>query len=205
MFPKTRSIEQSFQHIRLFTLVVVAGSLLLDGFVVGLSYRAVSGAQEKIYILASGKALEAIAGDRKENIPVEARDHIGSFHQYFFTLDPDEKSIQTNLIRALYLADVSAKQVYDDLKENGYYSGIVSGNITQTVDIDSIALDMHSYPFYFRFYGKQKIVRPTSRVTRNLLTEGWLRNTSRSDNNSHGYLIEHWRILDNTDIKSETR
>jgi conjugative transposon TraK protein len=205
MFPKTRSIEQSFQHIRLFTLVVVAGSLLLDGIVVGLSYRAVSGAQEKIYILASGKALEAIAGDRKENIPVEARDHIGSFHQYFFTLDPDEKVIQANLTRALYLADGSAKQLYDNLKENGYYSGVISGNISQTVDVDSITLDMHNYPFYFRCYATEKIIRPTSLVTRNLLTEGWLRNTSRSDNNPHGYLIERWRILDNTDIKSETR
>ncbi len=205
MFPKTRSIEQSFQYIRLFTIVVVTGSLLLDGIVVGLSYHAIEKAKEKIYILASGKALEAIAADRKENLPVEARDHIRNFHQYFFTLDPDEKVIQTNLIRALYLADDSAKQVYDNLKENGYYSGVISGNISQTVGIDSIILDMHSYPFYFRCYATEKIIRPTSLVTRNLLTEGWLRNTSRSDNNPHGYLIERWRILDNTDIKSETR
>lgn len=205
MFSKTRSIEQSFQYIRLFTVVVVVGSLLANGLVVWLSYRAVTRTQEKIYILASGKALEAIAADRKENLPVEARDHIRSFHQYFFTLDPDEKVIQTNLTRALYLADGSAKQLYDNLKENGYYSGIISGNISQTVEVDSITLDMHSYPFYFRCYSTEKIIRPTSLVTRNLLTEGWLRNTSRSDNNPHGYLIERWRILDNTDIKSETR
>jgi len=205
MFPRSRSLEQSFQHIRLFTAVVVAGSLLLCGSVVLLSYRAVARAQEKIYILASGKALEAIASDRKENLPVEARDHIRSFHQYFFTLDPDEKVIQTNLTRALYLADGSAKLLYDNLKENGYYSGVISGNISQTIEVDSITLDMHNYPFYFRCYASEKIIRPTSLVTRNLLTEGWLRNTSRSDNNPHGYLIEHWRILDNTDIKSETR
>ena len=205
MFPGSRSLEQSFQHIRLFTALVVVGSLLANGLVVWLSYRAVIRAHEKIYILASGKALEAIASDRKENLPVEARDHIRNFHQYFFTLDPDEKVIQTNLTRALYLADGSAKQLYDNLKENGYYSGIISGNISQTVDIDSVTLDMHSYPFYFRCYATEKIIRPTSLVTRNLLTEGWLRNTSRSDNNPHGYLIERWRILDNTNIKSETR
>jgi conjugative transposon TraK protein len=205
MFPKSKSIEDSFQHIRLFTAVVVAGSLLFSGFVVLISYRAVAKAQERIYILASGKALEAIAADRKENLPVEARDHIRSFHQYFFTLDPDEKVINGNITQALYLADASAMRLYENLKENGYYSGIISGNISQTVEVDSITLDMHSYPFYFRCYAREKIIRPTSLVTRNLLTEGWLRNTSRSDNNPHGYLIEHWRILDNTDLKSETR
>lgn len=205
MFPKSRSIEHSFQFIRLFTAVVVAGSLLFSGFVVWLSYRAVARARERIYILASGKALEAIATDRKENLPVEARDHVRSFHQYFFTLDPDEKVIEANLTRALYLADASALRLYDNLKENGYYSGVISGNITQEVNVDSITLDMHSYPFYFRCYATEKIIRPTSLVTRNLLTEGWLRNTSRSDNNPHGFIIEHWRIVDNKDLKVEAR
>ncbi|HEY4287977.1 MAG TPA: conjugative transposon protein TraK [Puia sp.] len=205
MFAKSRSIEDSFQHIRLFTVVVVAGSLLLCGFVVLLSYRAVARAQEKIYILASGKALEAIAADRKENLPVEARDQIRSFHNYFFTLDPDEKVINGNLKRALYLADASAERLYENLKENGYYSGIISGNISQTVEVDSIILDMQGYPFYFRCYATEKIIRPTSLVTRNLLTEGWLRNTSRSDNNPHGFIVERWSILDNKDLKVEAR
>jgi hypothetical protein len=37
------------------------------------------------------------------------------------------------------------------------------------------------------------------------VTEGWLRNTSRSDNNPHGFLIERWAILDNRDLKVEGR
>ncbi|GGB23903.1 hypothetical protein [Puia dinghuensis] len=64
---------------------------------------------------------------------------------------------------------------------------------------------MHSYPIYFRCYATEKIIRPTSMVTRNLLTEGWLRNTGRSDNNPHGFLIERWEIIDNHDLKVETR
>jgi len=205
MFPKTSNIENSFQYIRGFTILVVAGSLLFSGFVVMVSSRALARAHEKVYILASGKALEAVAADRKENIPVEARDHIRSFHQYFFTLDPDEKVITDHLSRAFYLADASAIRLSDNLKENGYYSGIISGNISQEVTVDSIVLDTRPYPFYFRCYATEKIIRPTSLVTRNLLTEGWLRNTSRSDNNPHGFLIERWTILDNRDLRTEAR
>src|SRR5579872_5599212 len=113
MFPKTRNLETSFRHIRLFTAVVVAGNLLLCGFVVWQSLRPVSRIQDRIYILEPGKALEAVAASRRENIPVEARDHIRSFHSDFFTLDPDEKVITANIGRALYLADGSARRMYE--------------------------------------------------------------------------------------------
>jgi conjugative transposon TraK protein len=205
MFPKAKNIESAFQHIRLITALVVLGSLVFCCIVSWLSYRASERAAQRIYILASGKALEAVARDRKDNVAVEARDHIRNFHEEFFTLDPDEKVINANLNKALYLADGSAKRQYDDLKETGYYNGIISGNISQEVTIDSISVDMTGYPYYFRCFATEKIIRPSSKVTRDLLTEGWLRNTSRSDNNPHGFLIERWTILDNRDLKVEPR
>lgn len=205
MFPKTRNLETAFQHVRLFTSVIIVGSLLLCGFVVWASLRAIARNQDRIYILESGKAMEAVAGSRQENIPVEARDHIRTFHTAFFTLHPDEKLITANLTKALYLADGSARRMYEGLKESGYYNGIIAGNISQEIVIDSVVLDMHGYPIAFRCFATEKIIRPTSLVTRNLLTEGFLRNTGRSDNDPHGFLIERWTILDNHDLKIESR
>jgi len=205
MFPKTQHIENAFQTIRLFTIIVVCGCFAMSGFTIWLAERAVGHMQDKVYVLAEGKALEAMAADRRENLTAEAKDHIRTFHQAFFSLDPDEKVINGNIGRALYLADASARRTYENLKENGYYSGIIAGNISETLVIDSIALDTRTYPMYFRCYGTEKITRPTSAVTRALVTEGWLRNTGRSDNNPHGFLIEKWAILDNSDLKVETR
>jgi conjugative transposon TraK protein len=161
--------------------------------------------QDKVYILANGKALEAYASDRKDNIPVEARDHVKTFHKLFFTLDPDDKVIKTNVTKALYLADDSAKRIYDDLKENGYYSGIISGNISQTLQVDSVTVDINDYPYRFRCYATQNIIRTTSIAHRSLITEGNLRNVSRSDNNPHGFLIERWNTIENRDLSSENR
>jgi len=205
MFPKTRNIEASFQLVRSFCILVIGGCIALSGFIAWLSFRNQERSREKVYVLASGKVLEAFASDRKDNIPVEARDHIRSFHQYFFTLGPDEKVIDANIARALYLADASAKRLYDNLRENGYYAGIISGNITQEIAVDSIALDTRNYPFYFRCFATQKIIRTTSIVTRNLVTEGWLRNTSRSDNDPHGFLIERWNTIENKDLNVQSR
>ena len=205
MFKQMKNIDSAFQHIRCFTLVVVVGSFVLCGFAVYKSYRLVSQTQSKIYILANGKVLEAFASDRKDNIPVEARDHIKTFHQLFFTLDPDDKVIQENVTKAFYLADASAKREYDNLKENGYYANLISGNISQEISVDSVAVDLQDYPYSFRCYATQRIIRTTSTVFRSLVTEGYLRNVSRSDNNPHGFLIERWSTLENRDLKIQTR
>ena len=205
MFPKAKHIDTAFQHIRTFSLLFLAGCTLLSGFVLLKSFQAVHEGDQRIYILANGKILEAYAGERKDNIPVEARDHIAMFHHYFFTLDPDEKVINANINRALYLADGSAKKQYDNLKENGYYRSMISGNISQTIEIDTVDLNTRDYPYYFRLVAKEKLVRTTSITTRTLITEGYLRNVSRSDNNAHGFLIERWAILENKDVKTELR
>ena len=169
------------------------------------SYQLISETQARIYILSNGKALEAWSAERKDNIPVEAKDHVRMFHHHFFTLDPDDRVIQSNITKALYLADASAKRQYDNLKENRYYSNVISGNISQEIAFDSIRISIDQYPFYFKCYAKQKLIRTTSIVTRLLVTEGYLRNVSRSDNNPHGFLIEKWNTLQNHDLKTENR
>jgi len=161
--------------------------------------------ESRIYILANGKALEAYASERKDNIPVEARDHVKTFHQLFFTLDPDENVIRSNVTNALYLADGSAKREYDNLKESGYYSNIISGNISQKISVDSIRINIDEYPYSFVCYAIQSLIRTTSTVHRSLVTKGHLRNVSRSDNNPHGFLIENWTTVENRDIKVEKR
>ena len=205
MFKKMKNIDTAFRHIRGFTMLIIAGSVLLSCFALYKSFSLVSQMQDRIYILANGKALEAYSAGRKDNIPVEARDHVKTFHQLFFTLDPDDKAIETNITKALYLADGSAKRIYDDLKENGYYAGLISGNVNQTIHVDSVAVDINEYPYNFRCYATQRIVRPTSVTTRSLITEGALRSVSRSDNNPHGFLIERWTTIANKDLKTTAR
>jgi conjugative transposon TraK protein len=205
MFTKAKNIDTAFRHIRVFTLAVVVGSITFCCFAVYNSYQLVSSAQSTVYILAGGKVLEAYASERHENIPVEARDHVATFHRLFFTLDPDDKAIQANISKALYLADASAKKQYDNLKESGFFTGIISGNISQQIRIDSVEIQSAQYPYHFKCIAVQQIIRPTSIVSRRLVTEGYLRSISRSDNNPHGFLIEKWVTTENKDIQIQNR
>ena len=72
--------------------------------------------------------------------------------------------------------------------------------------MDSIIVDIDRAPWFVRYYGKISIIRPTSIVVRSLITEGDVRDLSAiSDNNPHGFLIEHWRIVENKDLKVQPR
>lgn len=205
MFTKAKNIDTAFKNLRMFCLVVLASVTLLAALISWKSFEIASSAQSRLYVLVNGKALEAYAEGRNENIPVEARDHIKTFHQYFFNLDPDEKVIQASITKALYLSDGSAKREYDNLKESGYYRNIISGNVSQRYTIDSVAVNIDHYPYAFRCFGKLDITRATSIVQRSLVTEGQIRSVLRSDNNSHGMLIEKWKTIENKDISIKQR
>lgn len=163
--------------------------------------------RHEIYLLLNGKLVNAIAIDRKDSLAVELRDHVKMFHFYFYSLEPDEQVIKRHLTAALYLADNRAKQEYDNLTETGYYSNVISGNISQQVlDPDSIQVSTERPPYYFRYYGKLRIVRETSILTRSLISEGSIRVLSAvSDRNPHGFLIENWKVLENKDLSVELR
>jgi len=199
MFTHLRNIETAFQQNKRIVALVILTSALISVAAIYFSFAAYQKASGHIYVLANGKALEAIAADRKDNIPVEARDHIKMFHHYFFTLDPDEKVIQSNITKALYLADESARNQYNGLKEKSYYNNLISGNISQQITVDSIQLDINRAPYYFKCFATEKLIRATSTISKLLVTQGYLRNVSRSDNNPHGFLIEHWETLANRD------
>jgi len=199
MFTHLKNVETAFQHIKRFSYLLIGACTVISCFALYKSYQSSADAGKHIYILANGKVLEAFAADRKDNIPVEARDHIRMFHHYFFTLDPDEKVIESNIEKALYLADESARNQYEGLKEKNYYNNLISGNISQRIRVDSVQLDMNQYPYYFKCFAIQQLIRATSTIHKLLITQGYLRNVSRSDNNPHGFLIERWETLANKD------
>jgi len=200
MFRQLKNIDRAFQHIRIFAVVFLVCCSVVTGFALYWCFSQVRQSGSRVMILYNGKVLEAFDSDRRENMAVELRDHIRSFHEYFFTLDPDEKSIAAGVTKALYLADGSAKKMYDNLKEAGYYNNLISANISLSVEVDSIQLGSEP-PYRFLCYARQKLVRSSSTVMRRLVTRGKIRVLkTQTDHNPHGFLIEELETLENGDV-----
>jgi conjugative transposon TraK protein len=207
MLEKFKTIEDSFQAVRRLGLWSMIASVAISAWAIYNGAREADKANARIYVLSNGKAMRAMAADPQENLPVEARDHLRNFHHFFFDLGTDEKAIKASVDRSFYLADGSAKVLYDNLLESGFINGLISGNITQSVVLDSIWLDTGSEPYAFRCTGVQTLIRTTSLTTRSIVTRGWLRRTGveRSDNNPHGFIIERFEVEQNKEVKTISR
>jgi conjugative transposon TraK protein len=201
-FKTLRNIENSFRQIRLYAIVFAILCTGVAGYAVWWSYSFAEQQRQKIYVLDNGKSLMlALAQDASINRPVEAREHVRHFHELFFTLAPDKNAIESNMKRAFNLADKSAFDYYKDLSEKGYFNRIISGNIQQRIEIDSVACNFDTYPYAVHTYARQLIIRSSNVTKRSLITSCFLVNSVRSDNNPQGFNIEKFAVVENKDIE----
>ena len=164
-FKSLKNIETSFRQIRFFGLVFIILCAGITGYSVFSAYQFAEKQRQKIYVLDKGKSLIlALSQDLAQNRPVEAREHIKRFHELFFTLSPDKDAIESNINRAMFLSDKSVYTYYKDLIEKGYFNRVISGNINQTLQVDSVVVDFNNYPYSASTYAKQVIIRPLDKI-----------------------------------------
>ena len=198
-------IKNIESKIRLATFLSVGSflcALTMVGVVSFFAYKQVAIARKSVYVLdANSTPVLARQTDVQMNRAAEYRSDIIRFHSLFFTLTPDDKYIEYQMKQAMYLVDESGALQYNNLKEKGFFNSILSSSAVLTITTDSVYLDMpHKY---FRYYGKQKIDRRSSTLTRSLVTEGYLKDLDvRSDNNPNAVLITQWKTLENKDLEN---
>ncbi len=205
MLQSLNNMDKVFRQSRILTIVCVIGMVVVSLTSVSYVYSAQRQQSQIVYALIGDNAVSLSAVDVVENRPVEANNHVELFHRRLFGLDPDREVIDRNLNAALSMADNSVQTLVDAYEEDGYYRGLISSNMSQSITADSIYVDMATEPYYFRYTGELTITRPSSIATRSLISEGYFRNVQRSQLNPHGFLIEGYRVLANEDLRVEKR
>lgn len=189
------------------SLFISLGSFLTSIIIciTAFSYAAkmINAEKNQIYVLDHNVPLVAVRTNVLDNRQAEYKASVETFHDLFFSLPPDNEYIQRQLDKAMFLIDASGLAQYNTLKEKGYYTGLISTSSVITCTKDSILLDLNTKEW--KFYGKQKIERPSSITIRSLVTTGSLQDVARTDNNPHGVMITNWRTLENKDIQNEAK
>ena len=190
-------------------LVLILCSLFLVGCIVislGSIWTArgmVDDAQKKVYVLDGNVPILVNRSNMEETLDVEAKSHVEMFHQFFFTLAPDDKYIKYTMEKAMYLVDETGLAQYNALKERGFYGNIMGTSAVFSIFCDSI--DFNKEKMEFTYYGRQRIERRTSILMREIVTAGQLKRVPRTENNPHGLLIVNWRTLLNKDIEEKSK
>src|SRR5690606_6268709 len=198
-----KNIESKIKLATVISVLSLVVSLAIVIAVIIFTSKQMADSRKSIYILDKGTPILAKQTDQQVNRPVEYKAHVDLYHSMFINLSPDNDYIEYQMKKAMYLIDESGIQQYNNLKEKGFYNNIMASSSVLSIMTDSIQLDVPNK--YFKFYGTQRIDRRSSYVIRTLITEGYLRDVPRSQNNPHGIIIERWRTLENRDISTRAK
>ena len=200
------TIEGSFRRMKVITIssLAVAAFVALGSLV--YSFAFVAKHSDNIYLLDSnGGAVSATVSGAGVDRQLEAEDHVLRFHELMFNLSPSTDAIKRNIDRALVMSDRSAFDYYNDLQERGYYSRLVSANITQQMSIDSVKVNMSSYPYDVRTYAKLYVIRESNITMYEFESTGRLVEIGRSKNNPHGLMLERFNVVRNDQVETRRR
>lgn len=194
-----QSLEQKTRLALMTVVITMIGCVVICISLIGFGYKVISEERKQVYVLDGDIPFLAQRTQAEADFVMEAKADIQLFHQYFFTLPPDDDYIKWTLGKAMYMADGSALKQKQAMEENGFFSDIVSSSSFCTIICDSIQLDEQSRKF--TYYGTQTIKRPSNSIRRQLITTGFIENAQRTRNNPHGMLITKWRTLKNIDLE----
>ena len=198
-----KNLENKIKLVTIVCCVFLAGCVVISMSSIWTARSMVADAQKKIYVLYGTVPVLVERTTMDETLDVEAKSHVERFHHLFFTLAPDDKYIKYTMDKAMYLVDETGLAQYNTLKERGFYNNIMGTSAVFSIYCDSINFDPQKMEF--KYYGRQRIERRTSILTRELVTAGQLKRVPRTDNNPHGLLIVNWRTLLNKDIEQKTK
>ena len=198
-----KNLENKIKLVGIICSLFLLGCIIISIASIWTARGMVTDAQQKIYVLDGNVPILVERSTMQETLDVEAKSHIEMFHHYFFTLAPDDKYIKYTMEKAMYLVDETGLAQYNTLKEKGFYSNIMGTSAVFSIYCDSIKVDMQTMDF--TYYGRQRIERRSSILTRELVTAGQLKRVPRTDNNPHGLLIVNWRTLLNKDIEQKNK
>ena len=199
------TVETSFRKMKFITVASIASGIVIALGSVFIAGRMTLSGSDKIYVIDRGSAVMAARSGEDAYRDLETRDHIERFHELMFNLSPNAESIRRNLDRALTMSDRSAYEYWSDLSERGFYSRMVSANISQEIVIDSVRVDMSSYPYQARTYAKIYMLRESNITAYDFESSCRLVDVQRSQSNPHGLMIEKFRVIRNENIGTRMR
>ena len=197
------NLDKKMKFSLVLSITKLAGSVIFCLMTLLFSFKFASEERKKIYVLDGETPRLANLTGQDVSIEIEVRAHVNRFHELFFTLAPDDKYIQYNIEKAMYLTDESGLMQYNTLKERGFYNNIIGASAQFSIITDSIKFNKSNMSF--TYYGRQRIERKSSILFRELVTEGNIEQTTRTENNPHGLLITNYRTVLNKDLEYKSK
>ena len=125
----------------------------------------------------------------RENLEVEALEHLRLFHTYFYGIDAT--TFESNIEKALWLGNSTVDNVYRQKKADGVYNRLMQYSLVQKVISINSEIDLSAEPYPFKTVTVFQINRGSIIDTYELVSTGKLLHLEKRNfpKNTHGLLI----------------
>lgn len=143
------NIENKIKLVMIISTLFLVGCVVVSLGSILVAKGMVDEAHKKIYVLDGKVPILVKQTDMTETFDVEAKSDIEMFHNFFFTLAPDDEYIQYTMKKAMYLVDETGLAQYNALKEKGFYNNVIGTSTICSIYCDSIKLNTDSMTFTY--------------------------------------------------------
>jgi conjugative transposon TraK protein len=191
-----RQLETANRMMRGLVIAVLLAAVAIIGFTFYKSQETINLLSKSVYVPVKGESFERLySKNYKENRPAEIRNHLRMFHDYMFTMVPDEKFVKNNIEnKAIYLADKSALEFYKSTVQK-QLSNLLNYSACQLIDYKSIIVDSINKPYRATVLATLTVLLPNTVSVREIQTQCFVDDFKiRSENNPHALMIRDWTV-----------
>ena len=185
-----KNIYEVLKMNRFIVLAVIVMAFLSTIISSLISYKMYNKALDGSFAIGkNGEVIPLQWVQKKENLEVEALEHLRLFHNYFYGLDAT--NFESHIEKALWLGDSSVDNIYRQKKADGVYNRLMQYSLVQKVISIESELDLSAEPYPFRTVTVFQINRGLATDTYELVSTGKLLHLEKRNfpNNTHALLI----------------
>lgn len=189
--------KSAFQLMQIVFFIIVVVFLVIVGIIYFNSQKRIASLQNSIYVIDKTGAIASAnrMQQTKDTRLFEYKDQVKSFFQLWYQLDP--ASYNGNINNALKLIGKSGKVLYAQYLDAEIEKKLITNGITTKSYVDSIKFDTSTLPVKGIVYGRQDIIRKNVTTKRMMVCTFTITDINRSEDNSHGALIDNWNVINN--------
>lgn len=182
-----KAVGKSISFMWIAIIVVFITSLISAATV----FYAIQKSEDNIFVLDDkGDINPAYKSGNRDNLEIEADNHIRMFYNTFFSYD--KINIDKQVQKGLELGGKGVKDLWKIYKQENYYNQIKQNNMVINSIVDSIKFDLRKSPFRARVFGTQKLQSADIVEYRNLVMDlNFIKTTRVRNKNPHGLSIEY--------------
>jgi len=167
--------------------------------------KATAEKRNEVYVAVNGSIIKAqLEENFTQPLEMAHKGFLGLFHNYVWSVEPNQKYIEKNKAIAKEMGDASVDMLFRLLESKQYYSNLIAGDYSVIFDVEEsdIEIDYTKDLPEFTLKGTLKTLRTNDVVVKRVVTVGKIVQKSYGFTNFTGFKVTDLEVLEFKELRT---